>query len=141
MNTVPTNDRDELRLLYQVTTSDLTYFKTQQWSLTYYCLLIDAGLIGVAQFLKGLRLSDRIFLCLLVLAAATAVLVVLWKLQRSIDVRQSRLEAVRTCFGSQFNRAWSAEHKGDEVVHSVWLLRSGVVVTGILAIWLISYRL
>ena len=141
MSTGHETEGEELRLLYQVTTSDLAYFKTQQWSLTYYCLLIDAGLIGIAQFLKTLCPPDRAVLCVLVMAATTAVLVVLHKLQRSIEVRQSRLEAVRESFGPRFKRAWSAEHKDEEFVHSVWLLRSGIVITGILAVWLISSRL
>jgi hypothetical protein len=141
MSAVPPSDREELRLLYHVTTADLSYFKTQQWSLTYYCFLIDAALIGATQFMKSLQRTDRLVLCVLVIAASSAVLVVLHKLQRSIEVRQSRLEAARKTFGVQFQRAWSAEQKDGEYVHSVWLLRSGVVTTGLLALWLIACRL
>ena len=56
-------DRDELRLLYEVTVSDLTYFKTQQWSVANYCMLSYAALVGVATLLRAdLRLSERIAL-------------------------------------------------------------------------------
>jgi hypothetical protein len=135
------NDAEELRLLYQVTTSDLSYFKAQQWSLTYYCFLIDAGLVGVAQLLQPLTVTDKVVLSGLLLIATGAALIVLSKLQKSISVRQSRLEAVRAGFGTAFARAWSAEYKHAERVHSIYLLSGGIVLTGFLALWLINVRL
>jgi len=44
-------DREELRLLYQVTAADLAYFKSQQWSVTNYTLLLLAGVLGVADMI------------------------------------------------------------------------------------------
>ncbi len=135
-------DGEALRMLYEVTTADLTYFKTQQWSVTYYAFLINAGLIGVAQLLgAGLRTSDRAALAVLAGIAAAATLIILSKLQKSVAVRQSRLEHLRPKLGSTFERAWSAEHKGTEYVHSIYLLVGGVVVTTALTLWLLLFRL
>jgi hypothetical protein len=135
------SDDEELRLLYQITTSDLSYFKSQQWSVTYYCFLIDAALIGVAQLVLPLRATDKVLLSSLILVAAISALVVLWKLENSISIRMSRLEAIRTRFGAAFGRAWSAAPKRPERVHSVYLLRGGVILTGALSLWLINLRL
>lgn len=105
--------REELRMLYQITVSDLAYFKTQQWSVTNYALVLMAGLIGVAQFLMpSFGCSDRIALIVLVAAVAISSAVVLFKLQHSIKVRQSRLKAARGNFSESFQQAWAAETKG-----------------------------
>jgi hypothetical protein len=135
------NDAEELRLLYEITTSDLSYFKAQQWSVTYYCFLIDAALIGVAQLVLPLRVADKVVLSSLVLVATISALVILWKLENSILIRLARLEAVRSGFGAAFGRAWSAEPKRPERVHSVYLLRGGVILTGALSLWLVNLRL
>jgi hypothetical protein len=141
MSSQATDDAEEIRLLYQVTTADLSYFKAQQWSVTYYSFLIDAGLVGVAQLLLPLRLLDKSILSALVILAMGAALFVLSKLQRSISVRQSRLEAVRREFGTAFARVWSAEYKQPERVHSIYLLCGGILLTGLLSLWLINLRL
>ena len=66
-------DGEALRMLYEVTTADLTYFKTQQWSVTYYAFLINAGLTGVAQLLgSSVKASDRAILTVLAGGAAVA---------------------------------------------------------------------
>jgi hypothetical protein len=137
-----THDREELRLLYQITVGDLTYFKTQQWSVTNYSLLLYAGIVGVAQMLKPtLTGSDRIVLASFTIAIATAALFVLAKLEKSISVRQSRLDVVRSKFTDAFQFAWTAEDKGKERVHAVYLLRTAVVVGAIVVIWLAGWRL
>src|SRR4051812_46019351 len=103
-------DAFELQLLYQVTTTDLAYFKTQQWTVANYALLLDAGVVGVTQLYKALIPdSDRIVLVVLLALIGFAAAVVLGKLERSISVRRARLKSVRRTFGSAFSRAWSAE--------------------------------
>jgi hypothetical protein len=135
-------DHEELRLLYQVTVSDLTYFKTQQWSVTNYSMLLYAGLVAVAQMLKpGLASADRGLLTSLVVILAVAALFILGKLQASIVVRQARLDAVRRQFTDEFHVAWAAEEKGEERLHSIFLLRIAVCGGAILVAWLILWRL
>jgi hypothetical protein len=134
--------KEELHLLYEVTVSDLSYFKMQQWSVTNYSFALLAGLIGVAQFLKpDLRCADRSFLVILAVAASVVAVVVLAKLQTSITVRQARLEHVRGKFSASFQQSWAAETKGQEYIHSIYFLYAAVVVAGVLAIWLIGFRL
>jgi len=138
----PKPDHEELRLLYQVTVSDLTYFKTQQWSVTNYSMLLFAGLVSVAQLLKpNLMTGDRALLVGAVVLVLLAALVVLYKLQTSILVRQARLDAVRQQFTDEFHVAWAAEDKRVEVLHSIFLLRLAVGGGGGLAAWLIGMRL
>lgn len=129
-------------MLYQVTASDLAYFKTQQWAVTYYSLLVDAALVGVAQLLQPeLHAIERLVLGGLAVFVALAALIVLSKLEKSISVRRSRLDAVRRELSSSFQRAWAAEHKGEEYIHAIYILYGGVVITSLLTTWLIACRL
>ena len=133
--------RDELRLLYQVTVSDLSYFKTQQWSLTNYTLLLFAALVAAAKTLTPhLCSSERWALIALAVGTALGALVILFKLQASIRIRQARLEKIRGSFSSAFNEAWSAELKSREYLHAVFFLRVAVVLGAIVVCWLI-YRI
>ena len=110
---------DELRLLYQVTVSDLTYFKTQQWSLTNYTMLLLAALVAAAQILRSsLSHLERYVVIGLSVATAVGALIVLAKLQDSIRIRQARLEKIRDGFSSAFNQAWTAEVKSRESFRS-----------------------
>ena len=135
-------DRDELRLLYEVTVSDLTYFKTQQWSVANYCMLSYAALVGVATLLRAdLRLGERIALVTLALATCISTLIVLSKLQTSISIRQTRLDALRESLGTAYVRAWSSEYKPRERIHAVHMLQAAVPTAFVLVGWLIGVRL
>ena len=134
-------DREELRLLYEVTVTDLSYFKTQQWAVTNYTLLIQGAVVGISQLLTQLQQSDRFLLSLLSALGAAAGVTVLWKLQRSIGVRQSRLHATREEFSDEFKAAWAAETKGPEYVHSIYLLYATVAISALLVGWLVLCRL
>ena len=135
-------EEEELRMLYQITVSDLSYFKSQQWNVTYYALLVEAAFVGVGQILgQGLTSVDRIVLSALAVVSAISALYVIGKLQRSISVRDSRLEAVRNTMTETFRRAWSAQHKAEEKVANVFLLRGGIVITTLLTLWLVLFRL
>lgn len=137
-----TENQEELRMLYQVTVSDLSYFKSQQWSVTNYALLIFAGLVGIAHLIKPLPAPcERWFLAALAIAAMVVALVILAKLQKSISVRQSRLVVARDNFSSSFKQAWAAEAKGPEYVHSIYFLYATVFIGGVLAVWLVGFRL
>jgi hypothetical protein len=134
------HDGEELRLLYDVTISDLSYFKMQQWAVTNYGLLIDGGLIGIAQLIKPLDKCDRWVLAALACFGAAAALVVLGKLQRSIDIRRKRLSNIRSKFGEAFMAAWSAGKKDDEYMDVGRLLIGAVVLTALLTVWLLWCR-
>lgn len=136
-----TQHQEELRLLYQITVSDISYFKSQQWAVTNYTMLIFAGLIGISQMLKPtLVLWERCFLVSISLAASTAGFIVLRKLQRSIVVRQSRLVAAKDSFGALFKQVWAAETKGPEYLHSIYFLYATTFIGGLVSIWLLGFR-
>ena len=142
MTALQPSEHDELQLLYQVTTADLAYFKTQQWAVTYYSLLVDGALVAIAQLLSAnLREIERFALGTLALLAALAAVIILSKLEKSISVRHSRLKVIRESFGAAFQRAWAAEDKGEEIVHAIYILYGGVVLTTLLTLWLIACRL
>ncbi len=125
-------------LLYQITVSDLTYFKTQQWSLTNYAFLLLAGLVGVDQLIgSSITVFERAILVILALSVAVAGIIVLAKLQRSIEVRQSRLGAARESLSPAFIAAWSAEPKGREYLHSIWFLRAAILAGATIVCWVV----
>ncbi|WP_372016452.1 hypothetical protein [Pseudoxanthomonas sp. 10H] len=132
------SSREEMMLLYQITVSDLTYFKTQQWSLTNYVFLLLAGLVGVDQLIgPSVTRPERALIVFLALSVATAGVIVLSKLQRSIEVRQARLGAARESLSPAFIAAWSAEAKGREYLHSVWFLRAAIIAGAAIVCWVV----
>ena len=142
MTALQQSDRDELQMLYQVTTADLAYFKSQQWSVTYYCLLVDAALVGVAQLLKpDMNTFERLILSVLALLAACSAAIILRKLEYAISVRHKRLEKIRAVFGTAFSGAWAAGEKRAEYVHSLYILYGGVAITTLITLWLVACRL
>ena len=136
------HEQEELRMLYQITVGDLAYFKSQQWNVTYYALLIEAAFVGVGQVLGvGLNRSDRVLLCALAAVTACAVLYMLNKLQSSIALRDARLEAVRLGLSQAFQHAWGVQQKPESKVPNLILLQGGIVITTLLTIWLVACRL
>ena len=134
--------REELRLLYQITASDLAFFKSQQWAVANYTLLVLAALIGVQQLMKSEAYSgERWMLSASAVAVAGAGLYLLSKLEKSISVRHSRLETIRGTFTRGFEFAWAAEGKKDEQVSVVRVLYGAIAGAGALATWLILVRL
>ena len=109
MSTVPTlkdEERDELLSLYQVTTQDLAFFKSQQWTLTNYGLASLAILVGVPSY-ASVSLSWNAKLCLgaaLILVAALTIFV-LYRLHRSIIERRDRLERIYSRMSLAFQDA------------------------------------
>jgi hypothetical protein len=132
---------EEVRLLYQLTVSDLSYFKSQQWSVTNYSLLLFAGLIATYQFLKPVQGWERILFVAIAWLVGVAAVVVLSKLQRSIQVRQARLTAARRRFSRSFQEVWEAETKEQEYVHAIYFLYAAVGGTLMLCTWLMGFRL
>ena len=133
------HDREELRLLYQVTVADLAFFKQQQWTITNYAVTAQATLVLVTYQLLKQPLQAWQLWVLLVLAvgiSATCVLVVR-RLGRSIEVRRQRLTNVRKQFGQAFNSAWSVPKESDDFQ---WLLLSVHVLSALVSAWLVLAR-
>jgi hypothetical protein len=131
-------NREELMMLYQITVSDLTYFKSQQWSLTNYVFLLLAGLTGISQLLgQEATMLEKIFLIVLACAVGLGGVMLLSKLQDSIRVRQARLDSAREAFSPEFTKAWAAEVKGPEYIHSIWFLRAAIAIGTVIVCWLV----
>ena len=131
--------RDELLVLYQITVTDLAYFKSTQWTVTNYVFLLLAAIAGIRQVVGTEAGSiEAMVLSILAIVVAAAGLLMLFKLDQSIRVRQSRLDAVRGQLSPEFNAAWSAGAKGPEYFRAVWFLR-GAIVTGALVVTWICY--
>ncbi len=121
-------EHQELLTLYQITVSDLSYFKSQQWAVSTYAFLLYAGLAGVREMAgPALETIEKAVLTSFVLAVLLAALAIIKKLKDSIDVREYRLEATRRHFGQKFQDAWHAKSKGKEYVRSVWFLNAAVI--------------
>jgi len=109
MNAVPTlkdEERDELLSLYQVTTQDLAFFKSQQWTLTNYGLAALAILVGVPSY-ASTALSWNAKLCLgaaLILVGILTIFV-LTRLHFSIVERRERLERIYSKMSPAFQDA------------------------------------
>jgi hypothetical protein len=129
------NDRNELRLLYEVSVGDIAFFKQQQWNATNYALGLDAALIFIAYDLLHRSLSAAQG-CWLITAtwvlAITAIAVVL-TLECSIRGRRTRLRNVRGTFGAPFWNAWRISKPPDLVV---WLLVIVVLASAAIVTWL-----
>jgi len=119
----------ELLMLYQVTVNDLSYFKRQQWSVANHCFLLFAALAGASRLIgESLSFADFAVLTFLIVCVATVGIVVIKKLQNSIDVRDARLKAVRDELSEEFNNAWLAKEKEESVIKVVWFLNVALVI-------------
>lgn len=136
--TTPATQND-LHLLYQVSTSDLEYFKRQQWNVANYALLLYAGMVGIAKLLgKGVTGSERLVLCSAATVTAVAAIYILTVLNNSIDVRKARMEAVRERLSQGFRDAWATGDKHEEAL-SVYRLLLVVVASGACVVWWLVY--
>ncbi len=129
---------DELLMLYQVTVGDLASFKTTQWTTTNYAFLLFAGIIGIRQLSgESMQVASRSLLVALAMIVALGALVILQKLQDSIEVRQARLTSIRPYFSQRFRDVWEAKQKAREYVSSIWLLRIAVIAGVAIVAWLV----
>jgi len=137
-NPIDEREAAELVLLYQVSVSDLAFFKQQQWSVSNYSLLVLAGLCGAMKLVVGpIDTVELIVLGALVLATAIGGSVMLWSLEAAIEVRRERLRAAREHFSDAFFRAWGTRGKLDERVSVCWLLQIVLVAGAAVALWIV----
>jgi hypothetical protein len=132
-------ERDELRLLYQTSASDIAFFKQQQFTITNYALTLQAGIVFVAYQVLKPPFAAFAFWSLLVLACAIsfAGILVVSRLTVSISARRTRLERIREHFGPVFRAVWSVPKEPDDF-H--WLLRAVLLVSAAISVWLIVVR-
>lgn len=136
---VSSDDREELRLLYQVSVADIAFFKQQQWSITNYALTIQAALVLVTyQLLKGPFAAWQLWLLVvLVCGVSAACLMAIARLGTSIDARRTRLKNVRARFGTPFNEAWEVPKEKDDFQ---WLFVFVLLLSAFVGSWLVLAR-
>jgi hypothetical protein len=132
-----TEERADLIALYQVTTQDLAFFKSQQWSLTNYGLLALTAIAGTPQ-ITGLTVTKciAVILCIsaVVIAGLTAWL--LWRLHGSIEQRRDRLERVYAKLSDAFRDARGVKSSASawEMVIPLWAV---LLLALALSLWLV----
>lgn len=126
---------EELRLLYQVSTQDLAFFKQQQWSVTNYVLLLYGAFFGISQ-ISALKVAscERFVLCLLATALCVVGILLVVMLEKSIKARRDRLGNVRRLFTNTFCVAWRSKHKASDSAAIAYLLCT-VMGLGAVFLW------
>ena len=105
-NQITEHERAELLALYQVTTQDLVFFKSHQWSLTNYGLVALAAITGVRQ-LASVKVTPCVAALLCIAAILLTLLTgwLLWRLHGSIEERRSRLARIYDRLSHEFRAA------------------------------------
>lgn len=133
-------NREDMHLLYQVAVADLAFFKSQQWSITSSTLLVYSALFAASKVMGAFAPCPiKTVLVIAVLFVCLSSVVLLWKLQKAMGVRHSRLEFVRSHLTELFQRAWAAEDKGTEFLLAVYFLYVVVVAGGLLTALLVLW--
>ena len=98
---------EELRLLWQLSANGIEFFKSQQWRVTNYGILIFAAMIGIAEFISN-KEPKYWFSCILLLAppiVAVFGIYILNKLQNDIEKIRKRLQRIEPQFTDEFRMA------------------------------------
>lgn len=135
MDETPKNYKEEILLLYNVTITDIVFFKTQQLMVTNYVVLINSALLAIAYtLLKSLTILQVSILITLTWISCIAGIIFIILLQFSIDGRRIRLKNCRETFGKKFNDAWNINKKKESIFlfFGLIMMLSACVVT-----WLI----
>lgn len=130
--------REELLVLFQVTVNDRAYFKSTQWTVANYVLLLLGAVAAIRQFVGvGIMPIERVGLSILSGLVVTTGLAMLSKLEQSIKTREARLNNVGGRLSAEFYEVWSAgERMGGSYVRSVWFLRSAILLGGVTVVWI-----
>jgi hypothetical protein len=124
---------EQLRMLYEVTISDIAFFKQQQISVTNYGIALHAAVVVIAfQFLpKPVANWEMQFLRILILIVSIMCYIFLKQLNYSISVRRERLKKIRSYFSEVFFNAWDEKKKKD----SIFRLLVFIVAIGLALSW------
>jgi hypothetical protein len=138
---------EELRLLYQVSVSDIAAFKQQQWNITNYGLLLYAAIVAIPKlFNNNAALSYIEYFGLFL--AAFVVLASGWFLlgmfATSIQHRRCRLTETRQEFTELFRKCWRGgkpesqiTDRPDDKPSLLWFFRTVLGVGFITVSWLL----
>ncbi len=88
----------EMRLLYQNCLDRIAEQKRQQWTITYYSLLIYVALVGLAQITRDggqLSIASAIVIGGLAIAAGSASILLIAAAQKNLVRRRRRVHEIR----------------------------------------------
>jgi hypothetical protein len=129
------HEQSELLALYQVTTQDLAFFKSQQWTLVNYGLLALAAVAAIPQ-ITGLSPNQcvRWALCGVEVLVTFITAWLVWRLHGSIHERRKRLKRVYDRLSDEFRRA-----RGDKKSVSAWEMAMPLQVVLLIALGLSAW--
>jgi hypothetical protein len=141
------HSNEEMRLLYQMSVSEIAFFKQQQWRVTNYGLLLYGVIVAIPKILNyNLFTLEYVVLFLI----SFAVLAVCWflvgSLEKSLLKSRTRLVKAKDNFGKEFKDAWKrdmSEHdqvRPDDKPSLLWLFRSVTCLGFLIVNWLL-YRM
>ena len=145
---------EELRLLYQLCVGDIANSKKEQFEITNYTLLIQAGFVYLSQNSKVVQLPSQwkasacVGLMILSVVFSVAAIRFLRTLQQNISRSRARILRVRSKFSTDFHAAFGPEEAS---VYATLRFRRGILYTMIsllvlssvavpVLIWLNLYR-
>ena len=104
---VDSEGRADLRLLYQDSLDNIRDLKRQQWTVTYYALLLYAALVGADNLSPderdgGIPLDTGLIILAFSVAVCAVILIVL--AQEKLQQRRERLHAIRKYFDNVIKR-------------------------------------
>ena len=96
-------DKNDLRLLYQVLSSQIEFAKRQQWTIAYYTLLFIGGLVGFSELIykNKFEVSHCAQVILFLLAAAVPLVAMasvqlIWKNEKTMCKNRARFKKMRS---------------------------------------------
>ncbi len=131
-NPISDAERNSLGILYQVTATEIAFFKQQQWTVMNYAVGLHAALIAISQHPATKPLTVAVGWALVFLACAipTVAALALARLRNSIEARRLRLAQTRGLLGQVFKQAWEVPKEADDF----YFLFTGILV----GTWLVS---
>ena len=134
-------EKENLRLLYSVSVSDIQNFKEQQWKVTNYVLLLFAAIISLSQFAKNMYCAERTILCVFTLVIVVVGCYFTRRLHTSIKIRQGRLALIQKQLGDEFIEIWKGQMSERDIATSkqdvLWLFWSVQIVSSVVVLWLL----
>ena len=141
------NVTDELQLLYTALISDIQFYKSQQWSVTNYTVLIYAALIGISQILEPYRIySLNILLVLVGFLVMVVGIKLICQLDKDYKASRSVKKKVMKKFSCTFkdyikmiDKNWDSEESEEKNLSTQFinLLLKGVIIVGAFVVYLI----
>ena len=134
----------EIRFLYQDNIDNIRDLKRQQWSVTYYSILLYAALVGITEVARNnyiLELWWTYILSGLTIFVGVASVGLLIHGQYMLKKRRERIHALRSQFTHQ-GRVWygspKERHTSFRYTWPIWSLMISVTLIGLVLVnWII----